>query len=92
MNKYLHTLTAICICFNLSSCATDDLELSGNTDYSRSSGEVLTQSLEVKYRQPIYEPKHSKYMVYLGGKVLVDYDVFNRESRANALSTVGVEF
>jgi hypothetical protein len=92
MDKYLHTLTVICTCFSLAGCATDDLELSGNTDYSRSSTEVLTQSLEVKYRQPIYEPKHSKYMIYLGGKVLVDYDVFNRESRANALSTVGVEF
>ena len=85
-------ILAVILISSLAGCAHENLKFSGNMDYTRSSAESLTNSLELKYRLPIYETQNNNYMIYLGGKIFIDYDVFNNESRINSLSSLGLEF
>ncbi len=89
MKKYI---LIVMLTSSLFGCAHENLKFSGNMDYTRSAAESLTNSLELKYRLPIYETQNNNCMVYLGGKIFIDYDVFNNESRVNGLSSLGIEF
>jgi hypothetical protein len=76
-------------------CTYKTFELAGNVDYTRkekSAQETLKHAVELKYRQNIHETKDKKYLVYLGGKVYLDHDVFNNTCRVNTMSSVGIEF
>jgi len=91
MNKYILGLTLTLNSFSFG-CSTNELKFYGNLDYSRSATESLYHNFEVHHKQPIYETRNSKYLIYLGGKVFVDYDVFNNESKINTFSSLGLEF
>jgi hypothetical protein len=68
------------------------LRLFGETNYSQSQDKALGTNLNGEYRVVIHEPKHKDYIVYLGGKVVLDYDHFGNEIKTNAFTTLGVDF
>lgn len=67
-------------------------KLFGETNYSQSENNALGTNLNGEYRVIIHEPKHKEYVVYVGGKVALDYDHFGNEMKANAFTTLGVDF
>jgi hypothetical protein len=76
-------------------CTSKDLQVAGNLDYMRevnSPQETLKKAVELKYRQNLHETRDKKYLIYLGGKVYVDYDAFRNTSKVNTMSSLGLEF
>jgi hypothetical protein len=82
---FLMTATAVCQ-------QTKPYKISGETNYSQSQDKALGTELTGEYRVVIHEPKHKDYVVYLGGKVVLDYDHFGNEMKTNAFTTIGVDF
>lgn len=76
----------------LISCANSDVKVAGNIDYTRENAETLAHSLEVKYRQLLYSQPQKRYSIYLGGKIFIDYDIFNNETKINTLTSLGIDF
>jgi hypothetical protein len=76
-------------------CASNPFKVSGNIDYSKelnSPHETLKKAVELKYRQKLHETSDKKYLIYLGGKVYLDYDVFRNISKVNTMTSLGVDF
>lgn len=77
-------------------CALDkDIKISGNMNYTKqtqTAQETLKHSFEIKYRKILHEPPDKKYLIYLGGNIHMDQDIFNNVSKVNAMSSAGIEF
>jgi len=76
-------------------CASENFSVGGNIDYSRrvsSPQETLRKTIELKYRQNLHETPDKKYLIYIGGKVFLDHDVFRNTSKVNTMTSLGVDF
>ena len=82
---FLMTATALCQ-------QTKPYKIFGETNYTQSEDKALGTTLNGEYRVVIHEPKHKDYIVYVGGKVVLDYDHFGNELKANTFTTLGVDF
>ena len=82
---FLMTATAFCQ-------QTKPYKIFGETNYSQSQDKALGTNLNGEYRVVIHEPKHKDYIVYFGGKIILDYDHFGNELKANTFTTLGVDF
>ena len=67
-------------------------KLYGETNYQQQENKSLGTSLNGEYRVIIHEPKHKDYTVYVGGKIVLDYDHFGNELKTNTFTTIGVDF
>lgn len=69
-----------------------DIDIYGNTNYSKDSSESFITTLNFEYQIKLFEPSHKKYMIYFGGKINPDYDHFNNEIKTNVFTTLGIDF
>jgi hypothetical protein len=69
-----------------------DIDMYGETNYSKQKSQSLITSLNLEYKIKLYEPDHKFYMFYVGGTVNPDYDHFGRTVRLNGFTNLGVEF
>lgn len=95
MKKLLLNVMMLCSFIYLTGCASKNIQVSGNIDYSKkldTTQETLKKAVELKYRQNLHETPDKKYLVYLGGKVFLDYDIFGNTSKVNTMTSLGVEF
>jgi hypothetical protein len=79
-------------CFNLYAIETKITNVSGETDYSKSSSSSLTTKLYIEYHVKLYEPSHKKWGLFLSGKVNPSYDHFGKEIRTDVFTVLGVDF
>lgn len=85
----------LCSFIYLTGCASKNIKVAGNIDHSKkldTPQETLKKAVELNYRQNLHETPDKKYLVYLGGKVFLDYDVFGNTSKVNTMTSLGVEF
>lgn len=85
----------LCLLLSCSVClaiAFEDLDIYGETQYSKNSSETLITSLNFEYQIKLFEPSHKKYKIYFGGKINPDYDHFNNEIKTNVFTTLGIDF
>jgi hypothetical protein len=68
------------------------LKITGQTEYTQQQTKTLITSINAEYRITIYEPSHKFWLVYLGGKISPDYDLFGNELKTNVFTTLGVDF
>jgi len=69
-----------------------DIDIYGETNYSKQSSESLTTSMNLEFRHKIYEPSHNKWGLYLKGIINPDYDHFQNEIKVNTFTTLGIDF
>ena len=69
-----------------------DIDIYGETNYSKQKSQNLITSFNFEYKIKLYEPKHKFYMFYVGGTVNPDYDHFGKTIRLNAFTNLGIEF
>lgn len=72
--------------------SANELKLTGQTEYTQQQTKTLITSINAEYRLTIYEPSHKFWLVYLGGKISPDYDLFGNELKTNVFTTLGVDF
>lgn len=77
-------------------CTSCSLEkkpyITGTTNYQSSDTQSLRTSLSLEQRYPIYQPSHQRYIVTVGGKLVVDVDHFGNEININPCTTLAIEF
>ena len=66
--------------------------LYGETNFSQSKQSSLITTINNEYKLNFYEERNKKYIVYLAGKITMDYDHFGREIKTNAFTTFGIDF
>lgn len=71
---------------------TKPFKLFGDTNYSQQENKRLTTTFNGEYSLVVYEPRHKLYVLYLGGKVVLDLDHFGNETKTNVFTTFGVDF
>jgi hypothetical protein len=64
------------------------ISFKGGLNYN--SEHNLTNQLQTNYKVVLYESK--KYKIYFDSALILDYDVFKRVSRNNAITTIKIEF
>ena len=69
-----------------------DIDIYGETNYSKQKSENLITTLNLEYKIKLYEPNHKFYMFYVGGTVNPDYDHFGKTVRINGFTNLGIEF
>jgi hypothetical protein len=69
-----------------------NLKFSGETNYHESQSKSLISSVNMNYRFNFYEPSHKKYIVYIGGVIVHDYDHFGKTIKINGITTLGIDF
>jgi hypothetical protein len=85
----------LCLLLSCSWCfaiAFEEIDITGETNYSKSSSESLITSLNFEYKIKLFEPSHQKYMWYIGGTINPDYDHFGKVMRLNGFTNLGIEF
>jgi hypothetical protein len=95
MKKLLLNFMLTCSFISIIGCAANPFKVSGSIDYTKklnSPQETLKKAVELKYRQNLHETSDKKYLVYLGGKIYLDHDVFGNTSRVNTMTSLGLEF
>jgi hypothetical protein len=70
----------------------DDINIYGNTSYSKQSSESLVTSFTMEYKIKLHEPNDKKYMIYAGGSISPDYDHFGKTIKVNSFTNLGIEF
>lgn len=71
---------------------TKPFKLFGDTNYSQQENKRLTTTINGEYSVVVFEPDHKLYVLYLGGKVVLDLDHFGNETKTNVFTTFGVDF
>lgn len=64
----------------------------GETNYEQRETKKIKTNLSGEYRYDFYEHKNKTFVIYLQGKIVLDYDVFGREFKNNVFTTLGVDF
>jgi hypothetical protein len=85
--KYLFALL-----FALSTTNANTFKVTGQTEYTQQQTKSLITTINAEYRVTIYEPGHKSWLVYIGGKISPDYNVFGKELKTNVFTTIGVDF
>lgn len=68
------------------------LTLRGNINYTEQNNKSLIKLLETEYRVKLWEHSNKKYMIFFGGSIVHDYNIFMRSSKINGFSHIGYEF
>lgn len=62
-------------------------------DYTyRGKSEALKETLRFGARYKVYEPKHKKYMFYMGGNAITEHDLFTKVTKINGFFVLGFEY
>ena len=74
--------------------AFEDIEIDvyGETNYSKSSSEDLSTTLKADFKVKIHEPSNKRWGLFLTGNVSPDYDVFQKVLKINTFKTISLEF
>ena len=72
--------------------ANNNIIFLGETNYEQHQTKKIKTNLSGEYRYDFYEHKNKIFVVYLQGKIVLDYDVFGRELKNNVFTTLGVDF
>lgn len=68
------------------------IKVYGKTTYTQSNTKSLISTINLEYRIKLHEPKHKKWLLFLGGKISCDYDHFGKEMRQNVFTVFGIDF
>ena len=77
------------LCFGV---AFEDINITGDTNYSSSTDQSLKTNLYIEYNISLYEPSHKKWGLFLGGKVNPSYDHLGNETRVDVFTVLGIDF
>lgn len=69
-----------------------DIDVSGETNYSKSSSEELSTILKANFKIKIHEPSHKRWGLFFTGNISPDYDVFQKVLKVNTFKTISFEF
>lgn len=70
-----------------------DIKFKGETEYTKkNNNEQLVSEFRPEYKYTIHEPKHKKWLLYIGGKITFDYNHFNEEIKSNVFTVLGIDF
>ena len=70
----------------------ENLNIYGNTSYTKQNSESLNTELNITYKFDIHEIKPKNLLFFIEGKVVTDYDHFNSDIKQNVFTTFGIEF
>jgi hypothetical protein len=70
----------------------DNIQLYGNTSYSKQKNEKLTTNLNTEYKFRIHEAKNKKYAIYISSNINPDYDHFGKEIKLNTFTSISISF
>ena len=77
------------------SCETTQVHnptFAGSTTYSKSQTEKIETHLSLKYRADLHKTADKKYLFYISGKLMTDYDYFGQNIKTQALTSFGIDF
>ena len=80
------------IFFNINLCFSNPIKFYGNTNYSVDDDKKLNTNVSGEYKLNLYKHKNNLFLVYLGGKISLDYDHFGKEIKTNVFTTFGIDF
>lgn len=69
-----------------------DIDIYGDTNFSKSETETLNTNLYVEYNIKIYEPEHKKWGLFVAGKVNPSYDHLGNEIKMDVFTVIGIDF
>jgi len=69
-----------------------DFTFSGNVSYSEHVKPQLTAGNKAEFRLKLFEPKHKRYLIYGGGSIYTDYNVFYQIVNTHGFATLGIEY
>jgi len=64
----------------------------GNLDYTQQKGKTATSSFGTEFRVPLWEHPQKKLMLYCGGSVEHNYNIFNQSQFVSGFGQLGIEF
>ena len=68
------------------------LTFQGNINYTEQNNKSLINLLEAEYRVKLWEHPNKKYMIFFGGSIVHDYNIFMRSNKVSGFSQIGYEF
>lgn len=95
MQNFLNSI--ICIILSSSLLAATayediDIDVFGETNFSKEESESLKTSLKINTKYKIYEPSHKRWAINLNNIINPDIDHFHNEIKINVFTTIGIDF
>lgn len=78
--------------FNIFAIENKTIIVSGETNYEQQKTKSIKSNLSGEYRYEFYEHKSKSFVLYVQGKIVMDYDVFGKELKNNVFTTFGIDF
>ena len=64
----------------------------GDVDYTQHRTSSLINHLELEYRIGLWESSNKKHMLFFGGQIAHDYDMFMKSYQISGFGQLGFEF
>jgi hypothetical protein len=64
----------------------------GNLDYTQQETKQMIHTLGNDFKISVYEAPTKSYMIFFGGSIEHNYDIFHRSYHINGFTNIGVEF
>lgn len=71
---------------------SNDFNFYGNIDYTKQNKSELINTIGNNFKIKIFEDKNEKYMIFFGGQIEHNYDIFLRTYHINGFTQLGIEF
>lgn len=82
----------LCCVLSFSCSNYNNLNLRGETTYTKQKHESLSTRINLERKHIVYEPKHKRYAMYVTNKIVVDVDHFGNDVQVKPYTTFELEF